>query len=1133
MYGALYENYNYGTSSRIAARTGQVPTGEERFYVKFDLTPFQYASAITSATLDLHCYTVTDYIPGVNDVELYGVGNNNWSESTITWYNQPENKAYQDDHTLNNLENYLDSYVPFATNMPGYHGPPADPHAIPPYVDNVFSGTVSTFVQNQFSLHNYTISIMGKSATEYYDNTWRGMYFFSKDGQQNPPDAPYTQDGPDNWPKLELTYLPPPFGVVNVNILQPNQLGLPGQQKSFTVDVTNVGGIDNENYTLTAYDNQGWSVAFAGGSFATDNTLANVRIGETREVTLNVTVPVGAAIGTKDNIFVKAVDNENSLVTDNKNRILTATNQIVVTGSTMVSSAYPENDIENNYVRIESSPGQLWDNATRTFAPDNGNVRFFLQFNLGGIPSSQIVTSARVNMWCWAARYDDMNAQIYAVDNDNWNGQVVTWNNQPKMDNTPLDTVRLTSQPDQPGPIGVENTWVPGSATPSASAGWEVGSYVQGQRLIDNIASFGVKAAVENTNGQYFFDSESSKDPTYYPVLVLTFGTAQAAVSESISPVHRVGDTSLTRTYTITVLNKGTATDNFTFENTDTGGWSKVISPSRINGVSPGKSATTTLTVTLSSTAGSSDNITVTARSMNNASVTSVQNVTASTDNNNHWSVAGYSPDIENYAVAETGAGTSIYVANSSLLGNVNNFMRYDTANGGSWTYLPTPMVSSPFKNGTVLAWDKGSPGYIYALLGGDSSDNAANHSARHWFFRYNISTGKWENLKPTGNTDNENNNLGAQGAGDALVFAGSNTLYAMVGDNVKGSTFWSYNTATNTWTQISVNFPWTKTGVGASMVYTGADNIYVFQGSGSASDNFYRYSILGNTWTTSLAKPPAIGAGGSLAWIAGDNIYALLGGNPSTQQIRDNCFYVYSIAGNSWTKLENLPLAIGDQNGPRLGVTGGNLYVWRGPVVNPSLSLNPVLWQYNVPAVLIATGTASIRMAGTGSTSPPFLWGISKANVNTNLTIYQGDNLHMIFLAQDNHTVESDNVIWSRTAPGAQVVTLTNLIVPHDSSLTWPAGGSPSINLAKPASTEKRIKLVLTDSSGNIILDNMAWYRIVQDDWSNRISWIILRWGSHTSPQQDQLSNEISAIIISWGTVPTAHDQHDFLVSP
>jgi hypothetical protein len=149
-----------------------------------------------------------------------------------------------------------------------------------------------------------------------------------------------------------------------------------------------------------------------------------------------------------------------------------------------------------------------------------------------------------------------------------------------------------------------------------------------------------------------------------------------------------------------------------------------------------------------------------------------------------------------------------------------------------------------------------------------------------------------------------------------------------------------------------------------------------------------------------------------------------------------------------------------------------------------------------------------TIRLAGTGSTSSPFLWGIRKVRVPMNLTIYQGDNLHLIFLTQDNH-IENDIVIWSRTAPGPQTVTL-DLIV------------GISINV-------KMIKLVLTDNLGNVILDNIVWYTVVQDDWSNRISWIILNWGSHSSSAQDTLSNEILTIILNWGSVPTTRDQHDF----
>jgi hypothetical protein len=158
-------------------------------------------------------------------------------------------------------------------------------------------------------------------------------------------------------------------------------------------------------------------------------------------------------------------------------------------------------------------------------------------------------------------------------------------------------------------------------------------------------------------------------------------------------------------------------------------------------------------------------------------------------------------------------------------------------------------------------------------------------------------------------------------------------------------------------------------------------------------------------------------------------------------------------------------------------------------------------------------TGTASIRLATSGAgISPPFLWGIRKAKTTESLVVNVGDNLRLRFLLYDNVTVESESVIWSRTAPGAQTVNLTNLIVPHPSNLNV-----------------KRVKLVLTNSAGTVIVDNMAWYKAVQDDWGARVNWIVLNWSAHNSSQQDQLGSEVNQIVLGWSGVPTTIDQGDF----
>lgn len=133
---------------------------------------------------------------------------------------------------------------------------------------------------------------------------------------------------------------------------------------------------------------------------------------------------------------------------------------------------------------------------------------------------------------------------------------------------------------------------------------------------------------------------------------------------------------------------------------------------------------------------------------------------------------------------------------------------------------------------------------------------------------------------------------------------------------------------------------------------------------------------------------------------------------------------------------------------------------------------------------------------------------------------VYIGDNLHLIFLRYDNKTVENDIVLWSRTGPGAENVILDNLIVPHDNAL----GGLWHSN-----NYIKRMKLVLENSDGTVILDNMAWCKVVQDDWGDEISWIVLRWALHPIHEQDKMGEEISTIVLNWALIPNTRDQHDF----
>jgi parallel beta-helix repeat protein len=255
---------------------------------------------------------------------------------------------------------------------------------------------------------------------------------------------------------------------------------------------------------------------------------------------------------------------------------------------------------------------------------------------------------------------------------------------------------------------------------------------------------------------------------------------------------------------------------------------------------------------------------------------------------------------------------------------------------------------------------------------------------------------------------------------------------------------------------------------------------------------------------------------------------------SPSSNRGADNTTLTYTVTvTNTGSVSDNYSLTVSDNASPSWSPSLDNT-ILRG--VAPSANKSTIL-RVTVPSSAVAgaidnirvtvtsqadntvhdnasciayAGTASLGLATSGT--PPYLWGIRKANVTVNLTVNTGDNLHLIFLQYDNKTVEWDTVIWSRTAPGPQTVTLTNLVVQHPGNLNV-----------------KRVKLVLTDNAGNVVLDNMAWYTVVQSDWGSRIIWIVVNWANHTSSQQNQLGNEIIQIVVNWANVPTTSDQSDF----
>jgi outer membrane protein assembly factor BamB len=392
----------------------------------------------------------------------------------------------------------------------------------------------------------------------------------------------------------------------------------------------------------------------------------------------------------------------------------------------------------------------------------------------------------------------------------------------------------------------------------------------------------------------------------------------------------------------------------------------------------------------------------------------------------------------------------------------------------------------------------------------------------------------------------------------NGTIYVGSRD-YKLYAFNPDGTIKWSFPTG---------GYIYSCPAIGADgTIYFGSydGNLYALYDNGSLKWSYrigsyiYASPAIGEDGTIYVGTAPGTATGGGLYAINSDGTFkwSFFGGGTmgrvySSAAIgSDNTIYVgcdggslYALYDNGslkWsyttgTSVQSSPAV--DKNGDIYIGSGLSMYAlhpdgtlkWKfttgsGVISSPAINVDGVVYFGSLDGNLYAIrgffvpceGTASIRLATSGT--PPYLWGIRKARVTVNLVVYEGDNLRLRFLKMDNTTVEWENVIWSRTAPGAQTVTLTNLVVPHDNYSPYPSGNI------------YRMKLVLTDSAGNVILDNMAWYTAVHNDWGSRIQWIILNWALHTGTEQIQLGAEIQQIILNWPDIPSARDQHDFQV--
>ena len=279
------------------------------------------------------------------------------------------------------------------------------------------------------------------------------------------------------------------------------------------------------------------------------------------------------------------------------------------------------------------------------------------------------------------------------------------------------------------------------------------------------------------------------------------------------------------------------------------------------------------------------------------------------------------------------GAGDNIYILQS------DDGLAVYTPSTDNWTPLVSgsdlPFEGGIAKNGCAMAWD--NKDNIFILEGGSYADD----NTRKKFFVYHISDNTFDTLE---NTPYQ------QGAGDALAWVengGNDYIYATLGttsplrsSTYRGIEFHRYNVASGSWENIG-NPITPGSDDGASLVWTGENYLYAFPGAYEEGldkedeTHFKRYDIQDNTWTELASTPTGlyggVDDGGSLVWLGDNYLYALKGGDNGGGTPAGD-FWRYSITGNSWERLCDVPRGPAEYNGCRLGVAGGeNIYYWRG----------------------------------------------------------------------------------------------------------------------------------------------------------------------------------------------------------
>jgi uncharacterized membrane protein len=623
-------NNNYGDLSTLDVGNPSYHTLPRRAFLKFDIR-LPGGATIDNALLWLWATNIS-YDEHEPYVQCWRTDNDEWTEDTITWNNQPAVGDVLDTQTIkstntwyswnvtdfvkNQFENENDQIVSFCmissdeptsiiayfsskegTQPPClevvYHG--VNQHSVvvsisPNYISGIISSgmrriSYSVTVQNVgWENSNYTVSYIRDTlgwplslGSLQFNNISPGDNKKTALTVTIPPGtAPFTRDeitvqvkNNENLDVIGYTKCIAQ-SAPQIMSISPSENNAPrGTTLTYTVRVTNPGTIP-ENFVLSVRDN-GWNPTL-------DNYSLYIQPGENENTTLRVKVSWNSPPGTRDNMTIRvALAADESVWVEN----------LCTAYSTLDNMKIPPIDDSLVFENVANSNYGTYNLLDVGWGAEGlqGRARSFLRFYLA-IPGGSAINSAQL----YLASADQKNSpqvQCRAVErsillggtllkNNDWNQDTITWNNRPARGEV-LDSQIIN--------VG---TWYSWRATDFVSN--------QFQNENDRIASFSMESTGENKkveNWAKLYSKERNENER--PYLLVSYSISSHSPLVTILPRDISFRDNVS--YSVTVQNVGWENSSYTLENVDTLGWSIKLDDNRFDNIRPGENRTTTLRV--------------------------------------------------------------------------------------------------------------------------------------------------------------------------------------------------------------------------------------------------------------------------------------------------------------------------------------------------------------------------------------------------------------------------------------------------------------------------------------------------------------------------------------------------------